>query len=93
MERTALIFKDQVGQYIARFLVKPIQKIITTRVKDNHLAVNWKLLNLLTNDEILMFVYTLLNGQHGIMVQAVIPSSSSRDKLYHANLTLKYSTY
>jgi len=35
-----LIFKDQVGQYMARFLVKPTQKIITTRVKDNHLAVN-----------------------------------------------------
>jgi hypothetical protein len=55
MERTALIFKDQVGQYMAQFLVKPIQKIITTHVKDNHLAVNWKLLNLLTNDEIFMF--------------------------------------
>ena len=56
MERSALIFKDQVGQYLARFLVKPTQKIITTRVEDNHLAVNWKLLNLLINDMILMFV-------------------------------------
>jgi len=88
MEHTALIFKDQVGQYMARFPVKPTQKIITTRIKDNHLAANWELLNLLTNDKILMFVYTLLNGQCGIMVQSVIPTSSSRDKLYRANLTL-----
>jgi hypothetical protein len=40
-----------------------------------------------------MHVYTLLNGQDDLQVHTVIPSSSSRDKLYHANLTLQYSTY